>query len=339
MKKVVKDSGFGGGFKPVLSRKKRKDVALEEGIGSKEMPTEVPSDHFWGFKTGNTTKSESINMEEECLVEETSFDYGEKDILIDGDYKHTPKGPSVKTTKALGKPLDKINFSGHDNDDNVFLNTPLELLSLLKNLVSVSVRKSFALDIGLNKVVGKSSQEKLMVIRKLFLRINGFGGVFTPSKFFGIIWAIFTSELDLMKATKKTANVKIMVNIDLIKSTGHSDRAVVMKEILVETSAKTVCTALFEFGEQSQADLLANRWSILIGKDAVYVVRSDLDKVTWDKRDLYRTLLYTLPVKTNAHDIWDFISSVDKKTCIINHYLVLPEVFGLFLNVVNVCLL
>ncbi|KAG9305871.1 hypothetical protein G9A89_016523 [Geosiphon pyriformis] len=304
MKKVVKDSGSGGGFKPVLSKKKRKSITLEKGIGSKGVSTEVPRNHSWGSETGDTTKSESIDMEEECLIEETSFDYGEKSILMDRDHEHTSKKPSVKTTKALGKSLSKINFLGHDDnddDDNVLSNTSLELPSLLKNLVPVSVRKSFALNIGLDKVIGKSAQDKLAVIRKLFSKINGFGGAFTSSKFAEIIRAMFTSESSLAQATEKTRAVDILINTNLKKSTGRLDWTVVVKEIPVEMSAEAVHTALSKF---------------------VQVARSDVDKKSWNARNVYKALLYTLPIGTNAHDIWDYVTSMGKKTCTIDCHLV-----------------
>ncbi|KAG9286125.1 hypothetical protein G9A89_010139 [Geosiphon pyriformis] len=203
--------------------------------------------------------------------------------------------------ESIVTPLGKINFSGCNNSDNVLLDTPLELPSSLKNLVTVSVRKSFTLDIGLDKVIRKSSQEKLMVVRKLFLRINGFGGASTLSKFSGIIKVSFTSESSLAQASKKAENAKILVNTDLKKSTGHSDQAVVVKEIPVETLAEAVCVALSEFRiiksikmqlvglwqkavvkfkQLEHTDLVAAEWSILIGKNAVHVVRADLDKKT-----------------------------------------------------------
>ncbi|KAG9292896.1 hypothetical protein G9A89_016258 [Geosiphon pyriformis] len=98
---------------------------------------------------------------------------------------------------------------------------------------------------------------------------------------------MFTSELGLIKATEKTTSANILVNADFKKSVEHSDRAVVLKEIPVETSIKAVHAALSEFGSIKSIKI---------------------------------TLLYTFPVKTNAHDIWDFIGSVSKKTCMINQH-------------------
>ncbi|KAG9285639.1 hypothetical protein G9A89_009279 [Geosiphon pyriformis] len=47
-----------------------------------------------------------------------------------------------------------------------------------------------------------------------------------------------------------------------------------------------------------------------------------MDKESWDTQDVYKAFLYTLPIRTNAHNIWDYVASVDGKTCIIDHYLV-----------------
>ncbi|KAG9284259.1 hypothetical protein G9A89_002069 [Geosiphon pyriformis] len=276
MKKIAEKSGSGGGFKPVLSRKKKKSVALKEGVGGKEIPAEVSGDCSWSSETGDTIESESINMKEKCLVEKISFDYSESGTIADKEHDQMPKGPNTTTKMALGKPLRKINFSSLDINDDVLLDAFLELLPLLKNLVSVSVRKSFALDIGLNKVVGKSSQEKLMVVRSL------------------------------AQDTEKARTADILVNTNLKKSASYSDQTVVVKEI----------------PQSDQTDLVATEWSILIGKDAVYVVRADLNKVLWDKRDHHKALLYTLPMGTNVYDIWDFVQSVGGKTCIIDRHLI-----------------
>ncbi|KAG9295593.1 hypothetical protein G9A89_000958 [Geosiphon pyriformis] len=223
MKKTAKVSGSSNGFRPVFSRKKRRGSILEDGSGGRNIGLSVQDNCSWSSETGDTTESESIDMKEECLVEETSFNY----------------------------------------------------------------------------VVGKFSREKLLVVRNLFLKINGFGGASILLKFAGIIRAMFTSQLSLMKATKLAADAKILVNTDLKKSSGRSDQAVVLKKIPVGISTEAVCAvlssfgvvvlikmqlvglwqkAVVEFSKSKQADLVAVCWSILIGKDAVCVVRTDQDK-------------------------------------------------------------
>ncbi|KAG9293884.1 hypothetical protein G9A89_019222 [Geosiphon pyriformis] len=225
------ESGFNIGVKLVESRKKKKSDVLENNIGS---------------ETGDTTESDSVDMEEKFLVEKTSFDYGKDGVLTSGDLKQTFKSSKILTKKALGKPLGKIDFL-NNNDDNILLDKPLVLPLPLKNLVNVSVKKFFTLNIGLDNVVRKSAQKKLMVIRKLFSKINSFGEAFTPSKFAGIIKATFTSELSLVQASKKAKEAKILVNTDLKKSSGHSNQVVVLKEIPIGTLTEAVCAALFKF--------------------------------------------------------------------------------------------
>ncbi|KAG9304908.1 hypothetical protein G9A89_010770 [Geosiphon pyriformis] len=268
MKKAAKSSSSDDGFEMVLSRKKRRGGVLEDDSSDSE--------------TGNTTESESIDMKEECLVEETSFDFGESGALTGEDHNQTPTSSKVKTKKTLGKPLGKIDFSKDGDSNSILSDAPLDLPPPLKNLVNVSVRKSFTLDIGLNKVASYFSQEKLVVVRKLFSGINGFGGASILSKFLGIIRATFTSELSLIKAIDKAAN-----------------RAVVIKEIPIGTSAEAVRAVLSEFGvikvikmqliglwqkavvefeQLDQADLVAAEWSILIRKDAIHVARANSDK-------------------------------------------------------------
>ncbi|KAG9291717.1 hypothetical protein G9A89_012002 [Geosiphon pyriformis] len=294
LNKSIIEPGFNIGVKFAEFRKKRKSGVLEDNIGNRKLiATKVSSSHSWSSETGNTTESDNVDMEEKCLVKETSFDHRDGRAFAGKKLEQTPKNDDINDVLS---------------DKSVVLSPPL------KNLVNVSVRKFFTLDISLNNVVKKSTQEKLVVVRKLFSKINGFGGVSTFSKFAGIVRATFTSKLSLMKATKLFTDVKILVNTDFKKSFGHSDRAVVVKKIPVETSVETVHTALSEFG--------IIKSSILIGKDAVHVAKANLDKQMWNSKDLYKTLFYTLPVGTNDHNIWDYIGSVDEKTCVIDHYLV-----------------
>ncbi|KAG9295496.1 hypothetical protein G9A89_013525 [Geosiphon pyriformis] len=318
MKKSVK--GFSANIvsKDIVSKKKRKDGVLKNSAAQKMVMSNKAVGSFWRSETGDTTKSDSVDMEEKFLIEKTSVDYGKSDLLEGKDVDQTPKGPKVVTKQALGKSLGKINFLGND-DNNVLLDGHLELPLPLKNLVNVSVRKSFALDIGLEKVTEKSSQEKLSAI----------------------IRAMFTSELSLVQASKKAGDAKILVNTDLKKPTGCSDRAVVVKKILVGTLVKTMCAALSEFGsvvsikmqlvelwqkaviefaQLDQADLVAARWFILIGKNAMRVAKANLDKELCNTRNQHRALLYTLPMGTNAHNIWDFIGSVSRKTYVIDQH-------------------
>ncbi|KAG9298558.1 hypothetical protein G9A89_018917 [Geosiphon pyriformis] len=188
-----------------------------------------------------------MNIEKKCLVEKTSFDHGDDGALTKENSKQTSKGSKIHIKKALGKPLRKINFLDNNIND-ILLDKPVVLSLFLKNLVNVSVKKSFTLDINLDNIVEKSVQEKLVVVRKLFSKINSFREASIPSKFAGIIKAMFTFELSLVQASKKAVKAKILVNSNLKKLFGHSDRTVVLKEIPIETLTEAVHAALSGFG-------------------------------------------------------------------------------------------
>ncbi|KAG9291983.1 hypothetical protein G9A89_017882 [Geosiphon pyriformis] len=294
LNRFIMKPSFNIGVKSAKSRKKRRGGALEDNIGNRKFAAaKVSSGHSWSSKTSDTTKSNSVDMEEKCLVEETSFDHGDSGAFAGENSEQTPKSSKILTKRVLEKPLGKINFLGNDLDD-ILLDKSVVLFSPLKNLVNVS----------------------LMIVRKLFSKINGFEGASTPSKFAGIVRATFTSELSLAQASKKAEKAKILT--------------VVLKKIPIGTSTEAVCAALSEFGiiklikiqlvrlwqkavvefkQVKHADLVTAHWFILIGKDAVCIARSD-------------ALLYTLPMGTNAHNIWDYVVSVGEKTCVIDHHLV-----------------
>ncbi|KAG9303021.1 hypothetical protein G9A89_006238 [Geosiphon pyriformis] len=139
----------------------------------------------------------------------------------------------------------------------------------------------------------------------------------------------------------KANDCSVVVNTGFKYSgNNYMNWSIVLKKIPVRTSLKTVHTAVSEFDKivkirmqlvglwqkaivdlenQNQADLLASKWSILIGKDVVCVIRADMDKQTWDARDEFRALFYTLPMRTTAHNLWGFIGLVSGKTCVIDH--------------------
>ncbi|KAG9286721.1 hypothetical protein G9A89_012271 [Geosiphon pyriformis] len=62
-----------------------KEGVLAEGVDNRRVATEAPGTRSWGSETGDTTESKSIDMEKECLVEETSVDYDESGAFAEGD--------------------------------------------------------------------------------------------------------------------------------------------------------------------------------------------------------------------------------------------------------------
>ncbi|KAG9295440.1 hypothetical protein G9A89_013469 [Geosiphon pyriformis] len=198
--------------------------------------------------------------------------------------------------------------------------------------------KSFALDVELSAVPEKLNSDKLFKIKKIFYKIDGFGGASTPSKFPGVIRSTFTNESSLVKVRELVICEKIMVNNDLRKVNSHSDQKVIIKEIPVDLPKSAVETvfskfgkivsikmqliglwqkALVEFELLEMADLVAARWSVLVGKDSVRVTKAIDDKQTWIFRDQHWALLYTLSVGTTAHDLSELVGAYDGKTCFI----------------------
>ncbi|KAG9307729.1 hypothetical protein G9A89_023294 [Geosiphon pyriformis] len=117
----------------------------------------------------------------------------------------------------------------------------------------------------------------------------------------------------MRKAASLAKQEGIVVNNDVRKQGIHLDRAVVIKEISMNTP-KGMIKAVVKFAESSQADLLATRWLFLIRKDSVRMAKAA-------SRDQFRVLLFTLPVGTTAHDFGNLLEEASGKTCVINQLL------------------
>ncbi|KAG9295443.1 hypothetical protein G9A89_013472 [Geosiphon pyriformis] len=237
MKKATKVFGSESGFKTIASRKKRKSSVLAKSVDNSKVADKALGNCSWDSEAGNTTESESIDMEEECLVEETSVDYGENSAFAEEDPDQMPKSLRVKTKKVLGKPLSMIDYGTVNIDDDVldgfFLLPPLLPIKLF---IQVPVCKSFALDIDLMAVAEKSSQEKL--------------------------------NFAMMAAAQLANDHGVVVNTNLkCPINNRMNRAIVLKKIPVGTSIEA---AIIELEDQIQADLLVAKWSVLIGKNAVH---------------------------------------------------------------------
>ncbi|KAG9285906.1 hypothetical protein G9A89_013331 [Geosiphon pyriformis] len=93
------------------------------------------------------------------------------------------------------------------------------------------------------------------------------------------------SKINTMeKAMSLARGNNIVVNSDLKKQGVHSDQAIVIKEIPMNTSKEMIVTTVSEFGQ-------------------------------------YKALLFILPVETTAHDLGDLLADAGGKTCIINRLL------------------
>ncbi|KAG9287611.1 hypothetical protein G9A89_019672 [Geosiphon pyriformis] len=248
-------------------------------------------------------------------------------------FEHPPKQPSFINVGGTGNVLElpPHTFNGS--------NQLLPVASRDQKIRSFISVKSFALDIELSAVPGKTVSDKLICVKKFFYQVDGFGGASTFSKFPGIIRSSFTSEKSLIKAREMAISKKILVNDDLRKVNSRLDRRVIVKEIPVDLPKLAIEAVFSKFGkiisikvqliglwqktlveyESSEiANLVAARWSVLMGKDSVCMAKTSVDKQMWVSRDQHRALLYILPVGTTAHDLSALVEAYDRITCFIS---------------------
>ncbi|KAG9302250.1 hypothetical protein G9A89_008741 [Geosiphon pyriformis] len=152
-------------------------------------------------------------------------------------------------------------------------------------------------NIELSAVLGKTNSDKLVSIKKIFIMLMVLGRASTPSKFPEIIRSTFTLEASMNKAKSLAVSGKILVNNKLRKVNSHSNWEIVVKKISVDLPKLAVESALVEFKSAKIAGVIASKWSVLM--------------------DQHQALLYTLPVRTMAHNLSDLLESYDGKTCFI----------------------
>ncbi|KAG9292912.1 hypothetical protein G9A89_016274 [Geosiphon pyriformis] len=254
----------------------------------------------WGSEVGSVTSSVSGLSDVENMVttmaEETSYAESGEDNGMD---ENTPRKTRIQTymlgnllnddEKALELPPSK--FNGANQMPHIRSRAPEK-----RNFEPV---KFFALDIEVSAVPEKTNIDKLMAVKKIFYRIDGFGRASTLSKFPGIIRLSFTSEKSLVKTREMAINEKILVNDDLRKVNSHSDWEVIVKEIPVDLPKLAVDSAFFKFSKIvlikmqltgfwqktliefelfEVASLVVSKWSVLMGKDSVHVALAVSDK-------------------------------------------------------------
>ncbi|KAG9297125.1 hypothetical protein G9A89_019406 [Geosiphon pyriformis] len=251
---------------------------------------------------------------ENIVAEETS--YAESDAGLDDNMNNAMLRKTHTCTYVLnskppplsfnilsdGKdtlPLSSLKFCGSNRLPPVRLRAPEKQ--------SFNLSKSFALDIELSAVPGKTNGDKLVSIKKIFYCVDGFGRASTPSKFPRIIRSSFTSEISLNKAREMAIGEKILVNNDLRKVNSRSDWEVIVKEIPVDLSKLAIEAVFSRFGKIVSIKVqLIGLWQ----KALVEYKSSEI-------ADLHRALLYTLPVGTNVHDLSNLLESYGGKTCYI----------------------
>ncbi|KAG9297143.1 hypothetical protein G9A89_019424 [Geosiphon pyriformis] len=182
-KKVPKSTLYGsaGGF---FSQKKKVVLGNIKYSGDEKNISLV--------KLGSSGMYLDINSESSCGEDNTLIEDINSRSLLDSAAT-TLKVKKVNSSMVFGS---SFGFPNYEMKEKVELFSPPLGISLekkwidpkiVKTPVEVSVRKSFALDINLLAVEGKSATAKTQFIRKIFLTVNGFGRTTTPSKFEEII--------------------------------------------------------------------------------------------------------------------------------------------------------
>ncbi|KAG9299851.1 hypothetical protein G9A89_003395 [Geosiphon pyriformis] len=263
----------------------------------------------WGSNVSSIVNSISGFLGKEnimnMIAKETSYaESGEDDNVDDTMLRKT-----CTHTFALDNPMKQSFFNILSNNNSVLklsfhtFNGSNQLLPLNFNLA-----KSFALDIELSAVPRKTNGDKLLFVKKIFYRIDSFGGALTPSKFPGVIRSTFTSESSLNKAKLMVISKKIIINSDLKKipvNLPKSALEVVFFKFGKINFIRMQLIGLWQkatigFNSAEVVCLVASKWSVLVKKDSVYVVLAVNDKESW-------ALLYTLPVGITAHDLSDLL--------------------------------
>ncbi|KAG9307151.1 hypothetical protein G9A89_016979 [Geosiphon pyriformis] len=281
---------------------------------------------FWGSKIESKTNSMSglsdLENIKNTIAEETS--YADLDTSVVNDIENnTTLRKTCICTYMLGQSPKTLLFDVLSNNNNmVTLLSPKFAGS--KKLQSVGLHasdkcifdpvKSFALDIGIFALFGKTIGDKLIVVKKIFYQVDGFRGVSASSKLPGIIKSSFTSELSLIKAKKITISEKILVNIDVRKPNSHSDQKVIVKEISVDLSRLAIELVFSKFGQ-----VISIRMQLIRLWQKALVKFESSDSILVDKDSVHVALLYTLLIGTTAHDLSDLVNSYGEKTCFIGH--------------------
>ncbi|KAG9289479.1 hypothetical protein G9A89_008040 [Geosiphon pyriformis] len=132
-------------MKPLLAvvLLKKKSGVLKDSAANKLVLSKKAVGGSWGFEVSNTTKSDSVDIKKECLVEKTSVEYGEKSLFMEDNSNQMLKSLRLVTIKVLSTPLKKINFLDNVDDDDILLDTPATEKTRVANiLVNTNLKKS-----------------------------------------------------------------------------------------------------------------------------------------------------------------------------------------------------
>ncbi|KAG9298226.1 hypothetical protein G9A89_002714 [Geosiphon pyriformis] len=337
MKKLVKDvttSSVSGSLKQkskiLLGKVKHLD---DKANLSFKLPMSKPSQ----YENIDTSSEEKLGHK---MGRNLSYGTGSKsDGLLDS-HTNTPKAKCFNfgTVKVLS--LGSCDFGSAVDDVYMDLPLPVSLEPPLCSVTSVKKRlcfeptKFFALDIGLLAVPGNTLHDKLKGVKKLFYKINSFGGASTPSKFPDIVRASFTSESSFTLAKQLAVSENLVVNADLKKISIQSDREIIIKEILVNLPKSAIELALVKYGKifSIKMQLIVLRsliwlhsngqscWSYgkktcYISKNLVSYVQAHCAVICFDSKEARKTTICSTPVFKGINLVWAGLLSPKCATC------------------------
>ncbi|KAG9298992.1 hypothetical protein G9A89_020305 [Geosiphon pyriformis] len=324
MKKLVKDATISS-VSSSLRQKSKISLGKVKHLGNK-------ADLFFKLPASNSNQYKNIDISSN---EKLGHKIG-KNLGYSADSKsdkpldsctNIPKAKcfnfgTVKTSLLgfcdFGSTVDDVDM---DLPSFVSLESSLCLVVSVKEKFCFELIKSFALNIGLLAVSGSTLCNKLKSVKKLFYKIDGFGNVLTPSKFPGIVKASFISESSFALAKQLAVSENLVISVDLPK--------LAIESVLVKYekifSIKMQLIGLWQ--KALVIDLVASKWSILLGKNLACVVKANANKQihmvrrlaiflgTWYLMYEPTTAICSTPVFKGVNLIWAGLSSSKCATC------------------------
>ncbi|KAG9290805.1 hypothetical protein G9A89_011768 [Geosiphon pyriformis] len=347
-------SGLGGSVQVVIDPVDSSAGALSSNLaglgsrsGSKKIKVHIESVYLCGLSYKKTKlpgvfSGSKVDSEEAGVSKVSDVENLESTIAKEMSYMNpnasetdkmkddvTPRKMQTRTF-ILEWPPKAISFASmSDNDTELVLSgakfagfnqLPPVILRVLERCTFEPV-KLFALNVKLLNVPKKTNSDKLISIKKIFYRVDGFGGASTLSKFPGIIRFFFISEISLNKARELAVNGKILVNNNLRKTNICSNREIIVKEILVNLPKLAVESVFSKFGKIILIKMqLIGLWQKALVKFDLSEIASSVASmwfVPMDKNSI--SLLYILLVITTAHDFFDLLMFYNGKMCFIGY--------------------
>ncbi|KAG9303520.1 hypothetical protein G9A89_018416 [Geosiphon pyriformis] len=204
-----------------LRQKSKVSLGKVKHLGDKaDLSFKLPISKPNWYKNIDISSEKKLGRE---LGKNLGYSAGSKSDKLLDSHTNTPKTKHFNSGMIKVPSLGPCDFGSTVDDVNIDLSSSVLLESPSRSVTSVKERfcfkptKSFALNIGLSAIPGNTLHDKLKSVKKLFYKVNSFGGVSTPSKFPGIVRASFMFESSLTLAKQLAVSENLVVNADLKK--------------------------------------------------------------------------------------------------------------------------